>query len=376
MIYFDNAASGGFKPDCVKKAVLETLEYPANPGRSGHKMASAAALRISQARENTADFFGLGESGTIVFTHNCTASLNYAIFGGIKCGHVITTAYEHNSVLRPLYHLHNAGKISFTVVYPDAYGLIRTEAIINAVRRNTKMIIVNHISNVTGAKAPIEEIGAYTKKRGIVFLVDAAQSAGHVNINMKKTGINILAAAGHKGLAAPQGVGILAVDKNIVLNPMILGGTGTRSESPIQPLDLPESLESGTISTPAIAGLDAGITWIRQNFSSINKNIYKMTKHLYEEIKKIPKVIVYTPKGEYNGLVTFNIEGLYSSETANLLDEKFDICVRAGLHCAPLAHKYLGTIKHGAVRASLSYQNTMDEVEIFLKAIKEIVKNI
>lgn len=376
MIYFDNAASGGFKPDCVKKAVLETLENPANPGRSGHKSASAAALKIAQARENAADFFGLGEGGNIIFTHNCTASLNYAILGGIDCGHVVTTAFEHNSVLRPLHYLNKTGKITFTVVYPDSSGRIRANSVINAVRRNTVMIIVNHISNVTGAKAPIEEIGTFTKRMGIPFLVDAAQSAGHIKINMQNTGINILTAAGHKGLAAPQGVGILAVSRGTKIRPIILGGTGTQSENPIQPYDLPESLESGTASTPAIAGLDAGLNWIKQNFVTINKNIYKMTKYLYEEIKKIPQVIVYTPQGEYNGLVTFNIEGLFSGETANLLDEKFDICVRAGLHCAPLAHKYLGTISHGAVRASLSFQNTMDEVDTFLNAIKEIVKNI
>lgn len=376
MIYFDNAASGGYKPDCVKNAVLETLNNSANPGRSGHKAASAAALKISQARENAASFFGLGKNGNIIFTHNCTTSLNYAILGGIHCGHVVTTALEHNSVLRPLHYLNKRGNISFTVVYPDSSGKIRAGSIINAVKRNTQMIIVNHISNVTGAKAPIEEIGAYTKKSGILFLVDAAQSAGHINIDMEKIGINILAAAGHKGLAAPQGVGILAVSRDIKLRPIILGGTGTQSESSIQPGDLPESLESGTVSTPAIAGLDAGLSWIKQNFSTINKNIYKLTKYLYEEIIKIPQVIVYTPQGEYNGLITFNIKGLFSGETANLLDEKFDICVRAGLHCAPLAHKFLGTITHGAVRASMSFQNSMEEVKTFLNAIREIVKNI
>jgi selenocysteine lyase/cysteine desulfurase len=262
------------------------------------------------------------------------------------------------------------------VVYPDLSGKIRAEAIINAIRKNTRMVIVNHISNVTGAKAPIEEIGEYTKRAGILLLVDAAQSAGHTKIDMQNTGINILAAAGHKGLAAPQGVGILALEKGINLQPIILGGTGTQSESPIQPDDLPESLESGTVSTPAIAGLNAGMSWIKEHFDDINYNIYNMTQYLYEEMIKIPQVIVYTPKGEFNGLVTFNINGLTSGETANLLNEKFDIYVRSGLHCAPLAHKFLGTQKHGAVRASLSYQNTFEEVLTFLRAIREILKNI
>lgn len=373
-IYFDNAASGGCKPDCVKNAVLQALEKSANPGRSGHKEALAAGLMIADARDNTANFFGLAD-GNVVFTHNCTTALNFAIFGGLRGGHVVTTAFEHNSVLRPLDYLKRIGRIDYSVVFPDSSGVIKTKDIFNNIFRNTRMIIVNHVSNVTGARAPIEEIGLCAQNLGIPFLVDAAQSAGHININMKESKINILAAAGHKGLAAPQGVGVLAISQGIKLNPMILGGTGSFSESPIQPDDLPEGLESGTLSTPAIAGLNAGINWIKQNFDSFSKKIYDMTYLLYNELTKIPEVIMYTPQGHYNGIITFNIRGLIAGQTANILDEKFNICVRPGLHCAPLAHKFLGTLKYGAVRASLSYQNTFEEVEIFVDAIRKIVKS-
>ncbi|NLC17060.1 MAG: aminotransferase class V-fold PLP-dependent enzyme [Clostridiales bacterium] len=373
-IYFDNAASGGYKPDCVKKAVLQALENPANPGRSGHKAALAAALIVANARDNTAKFFG-AEGGNVVFTYNCTAALNFAIFGGISGDHVVTTAFEHNSVLRPLDYLKRSGVIDYTVVYPDSSGVIRAKEFLDKIRRDTKMIIVNHVSNVTGARAPIEEIGYCADRYGIPFLVDAAQSAGHININMKDTKINILAAAGHKGLAAPQGVGVLALAEGVTLRPIIMGGTGSLSESPLQPEDLPDSLESGTISTPAIAGLNAGIIWIKENFKHFSKKIYGMTFLLYNELKKIPQVIVYTPRGHYNGIVAFNIEGLAAGQVANILDEKFDIYVRAGLHCAPLAHKFLGTIKYGAVRASLSYQNTFEEIETFINAIKSITKS-
>lgn len=371
-IYFDNAASGGYKPECVKQAVLQALDNPANPGRSGHRAALNAAIIVSEARENVADFFRT--DGDIVFTHNCTAALNFAIFGGLNGGHVVTTAYEHNSVLRPLDYLKRSGLIDYTVVFPDPSGVIRAKDIHRSLLRNTRMIIINHVSNVTGARAPIEEIGRFAYRYGILFLVDAAQSAGHININMKDTNINILAAAGHKGLAAPQGVGVLAVSKGIRIRPIIMGGTGSRSESPLQPLDLPEGLESGTIATPAIAGLNAGINWIREHFDEFSKKIRDMTYMMYSELKKIPEVVVYTPWGHFNGIVTFNIKGLIAGETANILDEQFNICVRPGLHCAPLAHRFLGTLKYGAVRASLSYQNTFEEVEIFIDAIKKIVK--
>ncbi|HEY8444395.1 MAG TPA: aminotransferase class V-fold PLP-dependent enzyme [Clostridia bacterium] len=371
-IYFDNAASGGYKPDCVKQAVLQALDNPANPGRSGHQASLKAAIIVSEARDNTAEFFGT--DGDIVFTHNCTAALNFAILGGIPGGHAVTTVFEHNSVLRPLEHLKRLGVIDYTISVPDSSGVLRVKDIIDNIRRNTRMIIVNHVSNVTGARAPVEEIGYYAYRYGIPFLVDAAQSAGHININMKESNINILAAAGHKGLAAPQGVGVLAVSKGVKIRPIIMGGTGSRSESPIQPDDLPEGLESGTISTPAIAGLNAGIRWIKQNFDEISKKIHELTYMMYCELKKIPEVVIYTPWGHFNGIVTFNINGLAAGEVSNILDEQFNICTRPGLHCAPLAHRFLGTLKYGAVRASLSYQNTFEEVETFIDAVKTIVK--
>jgi cysteine desulfurase/selenocysteine lyase len=371
-IYFDNAASGGFKPEYVKQAVLHTLDNPANPGRGGHKAAMNAALIVSEARENVADFFGT--DGNIVFTYNCTAALNYAIFGGLSSGHVVATAFEHNSVLRPLDYLKRSGLIDYTVAFPDSSGVLRAQEVLRCVSRNTKMIIVNHVSNVTGARAPVEEIGCFAYRYGIPFLADAAQSAGHININMKDTNINILTAAGHKGLAAPQGVGVLAVSKGVKIRPIIMGGTGSRSESPLQPDDLPEGLESGTVATPAIAGLNAGVNWIKEHFDEFSKKIRDMTYMMYSELKKIPEVVVYTPWGHFNGIVAFNIKGLIAGEVANILDEEFNICVRPGLHCAPLAHKFLGTLKYGAVRASLSYQNTFEEVETFIDAVKKIVK--
>lgn len=377
IIYFDNAASGGYKPDCVIKAVADTLKYcSANPGRSGHTLAAEAAIKVASARAETAEFFGLGEDGNVIFTHNCTQALNYAILGGARRGHIITTAFEHNSVLRPLHFLGINGQIKLTVVFPNNYGKIIASDISKNIRSDTAMIIVNHISNVTGACAPIEEIGLIASKSHIPLLVDAAQSAGHIKINMEDMHIDILAAAGHKGLAAPQGVGVLLYKSNININPIIFGGTGTDSQNLFQPKTPPESLESGTLATPSIAGLEAGIKWVKENFDKNQKNVSQITQYLYEELIKIGNVIVYTPKDSYHGVISFNINGIDSGETANILNDKFSVCVRAGLHCAPLAHKYLKTLKTGAVRASISYQNTMQEAEIFVSAIKEIAKNI
>lgn len=204
-IYFDNAASGGYKPDCVKRLFCKLWKTPQIQAGAGTKRLWPRRL-LSPMRATIRQNFG-AEGGNVVFTYNCTAALNFAIFGGISGDHVVTTAFEHNSVLRPLDYLKRSGVIDYTVVYPDSSGVIRAKEFLDKIRRDTKMIIVNHVSNVTGARA-IEEIGYCADRYGIPFLVDAAQSAGHININMKDTKINILAAAGHKGLAAPQGVGV------------------------------------------------------------------------------------------------------------------------------------------------------------------------
>lgn len=379
MIYFDNAASGGYKPQPVLDKVHHALTGAcANPGRSGHQKAVLAASLVAEAREKVSQFFGLRD-GNVCFGYNCTFALNQAIFGvlnNINGGHVVTTALEHNSVARPLFQLHKSGKIKVSVISPAADGYIKAKDIIAAIQSDTIMVIVNHISNVTGAVAPIEEIGAFTSRKGIIFLVDGAQSGGYADIDMDNQNIDMLAIAPHKGLAAPQGVGALLAKSKITLSPLVFGGTGTQSESLRQPDILPESLESGTAATPAIAGLSAGIDYVKEIRRDGVKKIAEISSYIYERLSRIEEVKLYTPKGCTSGVISFNI-GISSSGTiANILDENYSICVRAGLHCAPLAHQYLKTAPDGAVRASISYQNTMQEAETFVIAIEEIVKRL
>ena len=373
MIYLDNAATTYFKPTSVINAVGTALKYlSANPGRSSHSLAVKAGMMIEDTRESAAKMFGTTPD-KVVFTLNCTDALNTAIFGTAKKGgHIVTTVLEHNSVLRPLMRLKELGIADYTALSPLVGGFVSAEQIASALRPNTYMIIVNHISNVTGAPQPIADIGYLAEKYGLLFLVDGAQSIGYTSVNMERDKINLLAVAPHKGLHAPQGVGMLLIRKATV-RPFRYGGTGTESAKP-QPTEPPEALESGTLPTPAIAGLNAALKYTAENGEENRKRLNGLFYYTMGELSKISGVRLYTRK-EYGGpTIAFTVRGMTSAEAGNILADEYDICVRTGLHCAPLAHKHYGTLKDGMVRAAVGIENTADEINFFLQAVSEIAR--
>ncbi len=378
MIYFDNSASTYTKPKEVIKAVGDALlHYTANPGRGGHKASIKTALKVEEVREKLARHFNAPSSQNVIFSHNCTQALNLAILGTAKQnGHAICTENEHNSVLRPLEHLKSQGVIDYSIAFQKDRRFLCIEDIKPLVRPNTYIIICNHISNVNGARAKIDEIGKFCKERGIIFLVDCAQSGGHSKIDMAKSNIDLLTVAGHKGFYAPQSVGALVTNGEHMPEPIVFGGTGTNSLELYQPDIYPERLESGTISTPLIFGLGAGIDFVEENFADINNKIDDLSTYLNYELTNMGRgVKVYTEPENCTGVVAFNIGDIFSNEIANILNEKYDICVRGGFHCAPIKHKALGTIEQGAVRISISYFNTFTEIERLISSIRHIAKS-
>ena len=372
MIYLDNAATSKFKPKGVIKAVNYEINNCANPGRSGHSQAISSLQRIYNARENVADYIGC-KDGEIIFTSSCTEALNLAIFGTARCGHIVTTVYEHNSVLRPLFKLKQEKLITLTVIEPREDGRIHPKDIEKAIILDTYLVCVNNISNVTGTETDIYEIGRATAKKGALLLVDAAQSLGHKPINMKEMGIDILAAPGHKGIHGIQGAGFLAYSGRLRLNPLKYGGTGTNSESVYQPISPPEAYESGTLNTVGIAAINEGINWTRANKDKIEHKLTSLTDTLHNNLNKIKGVKLYSI--DLNGIAAFEIEGYDSSEVCDIMNEKFGIALRGGLHCAPLAHNYLNTLDKGLVRASIGWNNTESDIKKLLVAVEKIASN-
>lgn len=377
MIYLDNSATTLIKPKQVISAVNDALiHYSANPGRSGHNESIKCALMVEKTRENLAKHFGLSCPENVIFTSNCTTALNSAIFGFCQKGdHVITTENEHNSVLRPLEELHKQGKITYDIVFQTSAQGITLKDIMPYIKNNTKMIICNHISNVNGAKANIKEIGQFCKEKNILFMVDSAQSCGHERINMEEDNINLLAFAGHKGFYAPLAIGGLLINTSTIPQPFIFGGTGTNSLELTQPNTLPERLESGTLSTPLILGLNAGLEFVENRFEEIQYKLDDLSTYLNFELNKL-NFKVYTQPENSTGVIAFNIEDIDSSEIATILNEKFGICVRGGFQCAPMKHRALKTTQQGVVRVSLSYFNTFTEIQKLLYALKHIKSKI
>ncbi|HHY74927.1 MAG TPA: aminotransferase class V-fold PLP-dependent enzyme [Bacillus bacterium] len=379
MIYFDQAASSFPKPKVVTDAVVEVLtKYGANPGRGGHALANEAGNKIFEARVGVAQFFGLSDPRRVIFTQNATMALNQGIQGlSLKQGdHVITTSYEHNSVRRPLERLKREQGIEITYIQPNVNGEINIEELENVITSATKLIVATHGSNLTGAIIPIEELGEISKKHKLLFMVDASQTAGILPINMEQMNIDLLAFAGHKGLMGPQGTGALLLNKNIELTPLLTGGTGHFSARIEQPEELPERLESGTLNTPGIAGLLAGLLFIKElGLDEIFKHEQMLTEACMAGLGKIAGVTVYGPHKNVKRLavISFNINGVDSQEVAMILDQHYKIAVRAGLHCSPLAHQAIATLQEGGtVRASFGIYNTLEEVGKFVQAIEEI----
>ncbi len=374
MIYFDNSATTNFKPTCVKNAVYSTMTYlSANPGRGSHSMAIKTASMVYLARKAIANEVGLKNPDRVIFTSSCTEALNLAIIGSMKKGHVITTIFEHNSVLRPLFSKAKEFFTEISIVEPNGSS-IDVKSIERLIRKDTYMIIVNHVSNVTGQTAPLYDIGKLCKKYGILFIVDGAQSLGYNKIDMESCNIDMLAIAPHKGLHAITGVGILAVCDNVRLRHIKYGGTGTSSTDLIQPSTFPDGYESGTLPTISISALVPAINWCEKNRIQNDKRIFELSEMIINGLLALPKITLYTPSNLRNGIISFNITGLTSSEACDILSSQYDICTRCGLHCAPLIHKYLGTISDGAIRVSISSNNTYGEAESLLIALREITE--
>ncbi len=379
MIYLDNAATTFPKPSSVYKNVMKAMkEYGANPGRGSHKMAIEGARVIYETRELVAELCNFQDPMKVVFTFNATDSLNIAIKGILKSGdHVITTEMEHNSVLRPIKELEKYG-VENTIVKCALDGSINLEDLERAIRKNTKLMVTTHVSNLTGGIFPIEEIGNICKKYKVLYLLDASQSAGVLNIDLGKYNIDFLAAPGHKGLLGPQGTGILIINNDIELKQLKEGGTGSQSSSLEQPNFYPDKLEAGTHNLPGIAGLNSGLKYIlKRGTESIYSHEKKLLDTFIQELRNSSKIKIYGPESiEHRiGVLPINIDGIDSSEVANILNAEYNIAVRPGLHCAPLAHKAIGTEKLGAVRFSVGPFNKKADIKAAVDALMEIAKD-
>ena len=373
MIYLDNAATGGYKPNCVIDKAINVIKYlNVNAGRSGHRLSKTGLEFIYSARKTVSNFFNNNCVEKVIFTKNCSEALNTAILGTVKVGgHVVTTIFEHNSVLRPLYSLKEKGIITLTVVSPQNNKNITASDIQKAITTDTYLVIVNNISNVTGAVNDIESIGNYLKNKNILFMVDGAQSAGHINIDMAKFGINILCVAGHKGLYGIAGSGALIIDSKTDISPTFLGGTGTETFNLSKPFSYPERLEYGTLNLPAICSLDEGVRYICNNLAFISKQLTLSSEYVLDKLNKIDRVKTYSAPNPA-GIVAFSIKNHSSIEVAEVLSDKFNIAVRGGFHCAPLVHKFLNTEEDGLVRASISLNNTKRELNALVDAVRYI----
>lgn len=380
MYYLDNAATTFPKPQEVYDKIYSVMtEYGANPGRSGHKLAIKAAREIYATRDNLSRFFNVENPFNIVFTSSTTESLNIAIQGALKPGdHIITTSMEHNSVLRPIKELEKIG-VEHTIIWANKLGQIDPNKIKDAIKENTKMIATTHISNLTGTIIPIEKIAKIAKEYEIIYLVDAAQSAGVYDIDIRKIGIDLLAFPGHKSLLGPQGTGGLYIRDGLEIASLMQGGTGSDSHSLTQPTTMPDKFESGTPNTLGIIGLGEGIKFINKTgISNIRKHEEELTEHFIREASKIDGLIMYGPKSTdlQAAVVALNFDNMDSSELAYILNEEFDIYVRPGLHCAPLAHKTIGTLEQGAVRFSFGFFNNHEDIEYSIKALNKIKKEL
>ena len=378
MIYFDNAATTAKKPDSVINAVASALKgYSANPGRGGYKYSAKTADAVYNVRQKLASFFGAEGPENVVFTLNCTHSINSVLKGVLKKGdHLVISSLEHNAVMRPLKKMGIQYSVAEVSLTDDSVTL---ENFSKAIKPNTKMVFCTGGSNVLGKLLPLGKIGTLCRDKRILFGVDAAQTAGVIPIDMKNMNIDYLCVAAHKGLYAPMGLGVLICRKGIS-DTLFEGGTGTNSLSFSQPLELPERLESGTVNVPAIIGVGAGVDFLKyKGVENLYREELKLIKFIYKSLAKIGNIILYTPEPQlfqYAPVLSLNFAGVSSVDAAKYLDKK-NIAVRAGYHCAPMAHKQINTLSDGTVRVSLSAFNTMNEAEFFVRTVNDenLLKN-
>ena len=375
MIYFDNAATTMRKPDCVVRAVAEAMCSLGNSGRGVHGGALCASRIIYDARTALAQLFRGESPERIAFTANSTQALNTAIKGVLAPGdHVITTALEHNSVLRPLYELEDRG-VALTILPADALGNICYGDLEQAIRPNTKAIVTTHGSNLTGNLLDIGRIGAVAKKHGLIYIVDASQTAGVFDIDVQKLGIDILCFTGHKGLLGPQGTGGLYVREGVSVRPLLCGGSGVQTYLRQHPPQMPTALEAGTLNGHGIAGLGAAARYLLETgVDTIRAKEQALMTGFYEAVREIPGITVYGDFSDTNRcpIVTLNIRDYDSGEVSDALSEQYGIATRPGAHCAPLMHRALGTVDQGAVRFSFSHYNTKEEINIAVSALQEL----
>ena len=377
MIYMDNAATTMRKPQEVVDAVMNAMCSMGNAGRGAHAASLSASRVIYNARESLARFFGAENPKQIVFTNNSTESLNIAIKGLFEPGdHAVTTMLEHNSVLRPLYEMQEKG-VALTIVKSNKKGTISYEELEEAVQENTKAIVITNASNLTGNYVDVKRVGEIAKKKGVLLVVDASQTAGVYPINVKEMNIDILCFTGHKSLLGPQGTGGLYVREGLRLKPLKCGGSGVQTYLKKHPDDMPTALEAGTLNGHGIAGLGAAIEYLeKEGIDNIRAKELQHMWHFYNGIKDIPGVKIY---GDFDTevrcpVVTLNIGDYDSSEVSDELLMTYGISTRPGAHCAPLMHEALGTVGQGAVRFSFSHYNTEEEVETAINAIRELAE--
>lgn len=377
MIYFDNAATTLRKPEAVIQAVNHALTAYGNPGRGVHEAALEASRAVYSARSALVQLFHGGNPSRVAFTANATESLNIAIKGILNPGdHVITTALEHNSVLRPLYEMERLG-VELTILPADDRGRVCYEDFETAIRGNTRAIVCTHGSNLTGNLVDIGRLGAIAKAHGLLLVVDAAQTAGVFPIDVEKMHIDILCFTGHKGLLGPQGTGGLWVREEVAVRPLLSGGSGVQSHSKTHPAQMPTALEAGTLNTHGLAGLDAGVRYLLETgIDTLRERELELMWAFYDGIRDIPGVTVY---GDFSAddrcpIVSLNIRDYDSAQVSDALFSQYGIATRPGAHCAPLMHDALGTGRQGAVRFSFSHYNTMEEIKTAVSAIQEIAK--
>lgn len=378
MIYLDNGATSFPKPKGMLHVMEECmLDYCGNPGRSGHRMSMRTGEEIYKARKELGKLFQIADCSRIVFTSNTTDALNLGIKGVLESGdHVITTSMEHNSVLRPLAALESAG-VETTIVRCAGDGVISVERLRNEIRDNTKLIVCTHASNVTGTIMPVKEIGKIAKQNKILFLVDAAQSAGCIPIDVNEMNIDLMAIPGHKGLLGPMGTGMLYVKKDVSIKPLKQGGTGTRSKELVQPDEFPESFESGTVNAPGIIALGFSSNYVRRlGIENIRAYEEELVAILDEGLRNMSGITVYGPwEGrKKTGIATFNVSNRDCEEVCDILNSEYGIAARGGYHCAALAHKTIGTYDTGAVRFSVGPHNTRREMNMAIEAVYHIQK--
>ncbi len=382
MIYLDNAATSWPKPPEVLKAMTDVLERSGgNPGRSGHRLSIAAARIIYDAREDIAQFFHAPDPLRVIFASNATHAINLVLRGLLKPGdHVVTSSVEHNAVMRPLRNLEKQG-IRLSIVPCASDGSLNAVDVAKVVDSDTRLVVITHASNVVGTVLPVAEIAPIAHKAGALLLVDAAQTAGAMPIDMLATGIDLLAFTGHKELLGPPGIGGLVINDGVdvsQIEPLMRGGTGSHSESEEQPDDLPDKFESGTANLVGIAGLGAGLHWVMdRGVEAIRAHLKELSRALIDGLSVLPGVKVYgtLDPDRSVAIVSFSVTGRRVSEIGLRLDEEYGILSRVGLHCAPAAHKTIGSFPEGTVRLAPGVFTTMDDIRTTIRAIEKIIRS-